>query len=394
MAYYCPFRYGVVHHQKTNQLPKRFQKLKNLTIYPANPKPKETISFKKDAFYGNTKKIEIGQIGDVAVDSSGRVFIADSQESTIDVFEPDGRFLTHLGRNGRGPGEFSYIKSLQISGNHLYVYDPNQQKESVFALHPLVLENTIILARNRDKYPALKRSFPWINNLFVRNNQTYLAGFMLNPISQKSKPWQNVKYKELFYLLNKDGNISTRKLFGIDITQTNFGGIVTNIKVLFGSPMTILSGNNNIYVSDEPDYFLIKIYSPKGAYLHAFYYPHPRIPLTKKSVSEGGITDTYFRHDFLLKNMKFMKLPPTWPVLIYMKIDNQDRLWFATVVKNMNVYQWWVLNPNGKLIARFIWPRSKHIKVIKNGNIYTKETDTTTGMSKIVRYRIEMKPFG
>ena len=95
-----------------------------------------------------------------------------------------------------------------------------------------------------------------------------------------------------------------------------------------------------------------------------------------------------------MKQMKFMKLPRTWPVLTFMKIDDQDRLWVATVVKNMNVYQWWVLNTNGKLIARFNWPRSKPIKVIKNGNIYTRETDTTTGMSKIVRYRIEMTPFG
>ncbi|HKJ33326.1 MAG TPA: hypothetical protein VKA34_15930 [Balneolales bacterium] len=47
--------------------------------------------------------------------------------------------------------------------------------------------------------------------------------------------------------------------------------------------MTVISSNNNIYLADEPGYFLIKIYNPKGTYLHAFYYPHVKIPLTQKT---------------------------------------------------------------------------------------------------------------
>ncbi|HKJ33325.1 MAG TPA: hypothetical protein VKA34_15925 [Balneolales bacterium] len=88
---------------KANQVPKQFRKLKNLTVYPADTKSQKNISFNKDVVYGGSKKVTIGQIGAIAVDSSGRVFIVDSQKMTIDVFEPDSQFLTQFGSNGRGP---------------------------------------------------------------------------------------------------------------------------------------------------------------------------------------------------------------------------------------------------------------------------------------------------
>ena len=380
--------------QKRKEIPKEFQKLKNLTVYPADAMPEESISFQKDAVYGSTKKVLIGSMGPYAVDSLGRVFIADNQQHTIDVFKPDGRFITHLGRKGKGPGEFLGISGLQIRGDHLYVYDESQLKETVFTLHPLALENTILLADNRDKYPALNVAWPWIEKLYVRNNHTYLAEFLSSVISRNKnapqklpKQWQNYDTKGMLFPLDKDGNISSKELLEFKndtrtVVMKNTGGIP--YFSFFGRSMTVMSTSNNIYQA-EPDFFLIKTYSPDGAYLHAFYYPHPKIPLTKKSASEYGLPDR------LIRQMKFMKLPPAWPVLTFMKIDDQDRLWVATTVQNMKDYQWWVLHPNGTLIARFTWPRNKYIKVIKNGYVYALETDPATGIQKIVRYKIEMK---
>lgn len=380
--------------QKMNQVPKQFQNLKNLTVFPADARPEESISFKKDAVYGSTKNVMIGQIGSVAVDSSGRVYLADIQENIIDVFDPDGHFITHICRKGRGPGEFGIINSMQIKRGHLYVYDSNELKESIFTLHPPALRNTILLAGNRDKYPALHSAWPWIEHLYVRNNNTYLAEFISSVVSSNKdnpqkypKQWQNYSTKGLFYLLDKNGNVSSKEMLKVKndtrtVVLNHTGGIP--FVFLFGRCWTVLSSNNNIYQA-EPDYLLIKVYSPNGFYLHAFYYPHPRVPLTAKSASEAGLPDIRIRE------MKLMNLPPNWPVLMIMRIDDKDRLWVATIVKNMKVYQWWVLNSNGKLLARFTWPRSKTIVKVKYGHVYTAETNKKTEMSRIVRYRITTK---
>lgn len=381
--------------KKTNQIPARIKKLKKLTVYSSKVKPEKTISFKREDVYGNSNKVLIGNIRDIAVDSSGRVFIADSKKLTIDVFEPDGQFLTQLGRNGKGPEEFVAIKSIQIRNNNLYAYDSWQGEVSIFPLNTLSGGNTILLAGNRRKYTSLNEANPMVNNLYVRNNNTYLAEFISDAISKKPQKWQNYESKGLFFLLNKTGYISSRKLF--DFTYATRTAFVEptyhvieglNLFYFFGHALTVLSSNNTIYWAG-PEYFLIKIYSSNGTYLRAIYYPHPKIPLTEKSATKGGVPN------YFVNTMKFMKLPKDWPVLTRMKIDDKDRLWVATTVQNMKVYQWWVLNSNdGKLIARFKWPRDKPIKVVRAGYIYTQETDTMTEISKVVRYRITMKLMG
>lgn len=379
---------GCSAREEESNISEEIRNLENLTVYqrPENP---DTLILHREQAFGNTDSMLIGRIHDIAVDHSGRVFIADIQKQIIHVFNPNGRFIRHLGRSGQGPGEFIILKWVQIRNNYLYVYDPNQQKVSMFMLNTLAVDNTISLADNRGNYQVLHRAFPWISNLYVRNNHTFLAGFLIHPISDDSKPWENVEYKQLFYLLDADGNISSKNLFDVDQMHTVVGGLTDNIKVFFGCPIVALSSNNSIYMSEKSDYFLIKVYNPNGVYLRAFYYPHPAVPLTKKSATEGGITDTHFRHDFLLKYMESIDLPQNWPVLTDMKIDDQDRLWVSTTVKNMKVYQWWVLQNSGELLARFTWPRNKKIEEIKNGKLYVREIDKQNGLQKIVRYRIE-----
>lgn len=376
-----------VSQKEKSNIPEEIRKLEALTVYqrPENP---DTLILHREQAFGNTESTVIGRIIDVAVDRSGRVFIADIQQQVIHVFNSNGRFLRQLGRSGKGPGEFVTLKWVQIQNDYLYAYDPNQQQVSVFSLNTLAVKNTISLAENRGNYQALDKAFPWINNLYVTNSHTFLAGFTISPVDD-SKPWQNIDYKLLFYLLDKDGNIS-KKLLEVVQPHTAVGPLIDNVKVFFGRPAIVLSNNDNIYVSEESDHFLIKIHDPNGAYRRAFYYPHPTVPLTKKSASEGGITNTHFRHEFILKHMESIDLPQNWPVLTGMKIDDQDRLWISTTINNMKVYQWWVLDPDGKLIARFTWPRRKQIEVIKNGFMYTRETNRETGNRQIVRYRIEM----
>jgi 6-bladed beta-propeller protein len=49
----------------------------------------------------------LGEISGLALDDSGRVYVADFQEPRIVVFAGDGRLLATIGRKGRGPGEFT-----------------------------------------------------------------------------------------------------------------------------------------------------------------------------------------------------------------------------------------------------------------------------------------------
>ena len=324
---------------KNDKIPKSIRKLKNLTVIPADAKPANQIDFKKDGIYGNSKNVLIGRIGGIDVDDSGRVFIADYQKVTIDIFEPDGTYFTHIGRKGRGPGEFGYIVKPYIINNRLYVYDPVGLRINIFSIDSLKLVTTLNLnPTNLNKISGL-RGYN-VSTLYPVNSGNYIVSFNTIVLTNPHLPnYNGNRLYRKFYLMNDRGKIIS----------------------------------------------------------HPFYYPYNKLTLTLKSALKSqdyikSLSAEKYRQSILKQNKN--NFPKTFPALNNLKIDDQNRLWVSTIVRNMKVYQWWVLSSNGKLIARFTWPRSKPIEVIKNGNIYTKETDTTTGMSKIVRYRIEMKPFG
>ncbi len=376
--------------QQYGKLPLHIKDLKNLTVYPADAQPEYKVMFMRDETYSSTKNMLIGRFGEVAVDDLGRVFIEDEQQLTIDVFEPDGRFIMYLGSEGRGPGEFTSIRGMQIRNDLLFVYDGRQQRAVVFPLDSLGINYTVNIADNRHDFKDLRGAD--VIGYYVRKDSTFLIKFMERSNSGNRGSWTTYVRGSLYCLLDKNGQIKSGKLLEAKssiISLVPWPPPHPRIQVkmhlrLYPKSLTVLLKDNHILWAWQTD-FLIKIYSSNGKYQRAFYYPYKRVPLTLKSASDGGVPD------YILKNMHSMELPKTWPALNDMKIDDLNHLWISTIVKNMKVYQWWVLNQNGKLLARFIWPRNKPIKVIKNGYIYTQETDTT-GIPEIVRYRIKMNP--
>lgn len=70
-----------------------------------------------------TDKSLIGDIQDVIVDDNN-IFIVDYR-SGISRFNREGVFLNNVGKKGHGPGEYNYIKNIQLdSGKQLvYLYD-------------------------------------------------------------------------------------------------------------------------------------------------------------------------------------------------------------------------------------------------------------------------------
>jgi hypothetical protein len=65
---------------------------------------------------------------DVAVDGSGRVFVADQSLREIRVFGTDGVFLGSIGKSqatAGGPSDsgLQYPRGIRIDGNKIYVMD-------------------------------------------------------------------------------------------------------------------------------------------------------------------------------------------------------------------------------------------------------------------------------
>jgi DNA-binding beta-propeller fold protein YncE len=69
----------------------------------------------------------------LAVDSEGNLYVADTLNNRIEIFDADGKFIRAFGKNGDGPGYFSRPKGVAIDGDgHIWVADGMQDRVQVF----------------------------------------------------------------------------------------------------------------------------------------------------------------------------------------------------------------------------------------------------------------------
>lgn len=69
----------------------------------------------------------------VAVDKDGNVYVSDTWNNRVEVFDADGEFIRSFGKGGDGPGYFARPKGIAIDGDgHVWVADAVQDRVQVF----------------------------------------------------------------------------------------------------------------------------------------------------------------------------------------------------------------------------------------------------------------------
>jgi hypothetical protein len=62
------------------------------------------------------------RVMDVGVDSSGWIYVVDARNFRVQVFDPSGKYLRTIGRQGQGPGEFEMPTSVFFGGQAGYTH--------------------------------------------------------------------------------------------------------------------------------------------------------------------------------------------------------------------------------------------------------------------------------
>lgn len=97
-------------------------------------------SFKLKRKIGTTgHKHELTSPGDfakptgMAIDEEGNLYVCDTLNDRIEIFDADGKFVRTFGKAGDGPGYFARPKGVAIDGdNHIWVSDGQQDRVQVF----------------------------------------------------------------------------------------------------------------------------------------------------------------------------------------------------------------------------------------------------------------------
>ena len=211
--------------------------------------------------------------------------------------------------------------------------------------------------------------------------------------------------KEIFrryYLVDQNGDLFSEEVLIIQYKNPN------NTKAYYFGPQNFFfplpnasdrqtrinfDSNNNIYTSWTEDFF-IKIFNPQGKYQRSVFYPYQN-----SSLNEEEIIDSFKYNEEVYQRARKYKYPETWPAIDRFFVDDEDRIWVATITDDVENYEWWVLKSSGELISKFKWPgkrieRARRFRIkplVKDGYFYLMETDQNTGDSYLARYKITFK---
>jgi len=108
--------------------------LDQVLVYDADPPDSllRTIG-KRDGKHELTAPGDFSRPTNAAVDEDGNVYVSDTFNDRIEIFDADGKFVREFGKPGDGPGYFTRPKGLAIDHDgHIWVADAMQDRVQVF----------------------------------------------------------------------------------------------------------------------------------------------------------------------------------------------------------------------------------------------------------------------
>ena len=76
---------------------------------------------------------EFGGASNVALDKDGNVYVADTMNNRVEIFDAEGTFISQFGKHGDGPGYFARPKGIAVDcDGHIWVADQFQDRVGVF----------------------------------------------------------------------------------------------------------------------------------------------------------------------------------------------------------------------------------------------------------------------
>lgn len=333
----------------------------------------------------------IGEISQVCVDSKGRIYIGDFINKKIHQFSHYGKYITSIGRDGMGPGEFQFIWGLQVGPkDSLFVLDGQLNRITIFSTKDFTNYRTIRIPPVINDFYIT--SLGWLNESLI-NNGLWLSydGELLVSYSMPYAP-HNLQEEHFvkIYRISRSGkvvgNVPLLKLKADDRLIIKGGGKGFSVSLMpFGQTPVVKMWKNRIIYYGNTDNFEIKGMNLKGEIVRTLKYNIEPVRI-KESMWNKVIGDS----EYLTKSMlhsSLTPLPENKRIFEEFIIDDKENIWVATNTEDDENYDWLIFNKNNKLIKKFKLINNIILKIIKNNYAYGIYTDNN-GIQSVIVYKI------
>ena len=348
-------------NQEKDKWQGKIEEVEGVTIVknPKEPMYDESVfSLEEDLVIGEAEsnnEYMFSRIRDIEVDNDEKIYVLDSKEAHIKVFDKNGRHLTTIGKKGQGPGEIQSAGNFSITpNNEILVNDTRSRSLHYFSLPGKYLKSTSLKNMSMFTRP-LKDSH---NNI--------VAGYMVmdNLVTFHLKIFTHDLKKMV-------------DIFSYEVAQYPV------FNPLFPQCYWEISDNDNIIWGFAGKYE-IHILNPEGKLFRKIIKKYDPIQITegeknkwiKANWGEQGVPS-----DVKISWDKFHN------AFMYLSIDDFGRIFVRTYEKVLNEkgYYYDVFDSEGNYTAKI--PLKFQPQVWKKNKLYTIEEDEE-GYQYVKRYKV------
>lgn len=361
--------------------------------------PADTVTFTADLTYNEDETVLFGDNrGPVAVDDTGQLMIADADRGTVHIFAYDGTYRGSLGREGSGPGEFSYISDLAVNGSTLHVLDPVFSRMTLFDTESMELtgQRNISLSESdaepRWVIPKQREDLHYRpTDFYIMDGGHYLVISTDGGIGMQD----NLEHRTYEFSIY---DIDAERYTAHDLLSFRWTGRVMTHRerrspvILFDVPFrrsTEFAFTGDRLIAGWTEDASLMVYDSRGKPLHALHYPQRNITL------RWGDAESYFREILVQRNAGervFRELlddtPQTWTAFQSLVPDDRGRAWISLIGEDRDTLDWYLIDiETGTIDGMAVRPRDEEILAIKNGYAYVRVQDSEE-LTRFIRYVI------
>jgi hypothetical protein len=311
------------------------------------------------------------RVSDIDVDRSGNIYVVDSGNTRIQVYDSSGHYVQTIGQKGQGPGEFDFLEQIDLGLNKkICTYDGNSHRISIFSTNGSLIKDFLIT-----EYQGLQGFVYWVSNKKIIT--------MFQMTNEQQKPYQ----KLVQYDMESDQINDLAELHDIPDDRKREG---TKLTLYANCPRMIWNANQtgDVYVGLSNKYE-ISVYSSGGTLKRIIkrkYQPVKVPEETKKNISE---TFAKNRNKIPTMLQVEMKSYDYFPVFYNFLFDSKNYLWVEihSDDKNINhIYD--IFDQNGIYISQI--KLASQPQVITHKYIYSIQRDKN-GTNLIKRFQYKRK---
>lgn len=318
------------------------------------------------------EELIFGRIGSLTADSDGDLYVGDNQMIHIKHFNSRGQFVGTIGREGRGPGEFSRITNMFVARDTLHAYDFDNARLGVFVKNAsgrLEIDHYLDIEMTEDRIPrgVLKSKDYYVVESFSR--------------ATEDKPSTGQ-----IALLRRDGSILDPDFMEIPVPEQ----IMISSGNMFFSMRKPFSPSSHYRLTPD-DYFYygwndnlsIDRIDMTGSVVNTIQFDVDLRPVTRQDINE--FTERYPEQ---FRSSVRQYIPDTKPAFTNFLVDEQHRLWVNLAdIEHKDADKWIVLNQDSDLVASFDLKPNIYFYMVRDGLMYGIER-TEEELQRIVLYKV------